>query len=129
VLVRAALAVLALIVVAWSGVLWWGESVGRDASNRIITDRGLSDAEWERQMDRLRQANLLDPSTKWPIAEAGALLHRGHRAEAAHVIADVLEREPDNVEAWIVLREAAEGREPAKAAHARAEIRRLNSPR
>ncbi len=128
VLPRAAIALVALAAVAWSVVLWRGERIGRDASSRIIMNQGLSDAEWAREVERLRDAELLDPSTKWPVARAGALLQRGRRADAARVIEDVVQREPDNVEAWIVLREAAEGRDPRQAARARMEIRRLSPP-
>jgi predicted Zn-dependent protease len=125
---RAAIALVALAAVAWSAVLWRGERIGQDASDRIIMNHDLSDAEWAREVERLRDAELLDPSTKWPVAQAGALLQRGRAAEAARVIEDVVEREPDNVEAWIVLREATEGRDPRRAAEARAEIRRLSPP-
>lgn len=128
VLPRAAIALVALAVVAWSAVLWRGERIGRDASNRIIMNQDLSDAEWAGEVERLRDAELLDPGTKWPVARAGALLQRGHAAAAARVIEDVVEQEPDNVEAWIVLREAAEGRDPLQAARARREIRRLSPP-
>ena len=128
VLPRAAIALVALAVVAWSAVLWRGERIGRDASNRIIMNQDLSDAEWAGEVERLRDAELLDPGTKWPVARAGALLQRGHAAAAARVIEDVVEQEPDNVEAWIVLREAAEGRDPRQAARARREIRRLSPP-
>jgi Tetratricopeptide repeat len=125
---RAAIALVALAIVAWSAVLWRGDRIGRDASDRIIMNQDLSDADWEREVERLRDAELLDAGTRWPVARAGALLQRGHRAEAARVIEDVVEREPDNLEAWIVLREAAEGRDPRRAARAHREIRRLSPP-
>jgi hypothetical protein len=129
VLPRAAIALVALAVVAWSAVLWRGERIGSEASNRIIMSQRLSEADWAHEMERLRDAQLLDPSTKWPVARAGALLHRGDRAGAARVIAEVLDREPDNLEAWIALRESTEGRQPRVAARAREEIRRLSPPR
>lgn len=128
VLPRAAIALAALAVIAWSAVLWRGERIGRDASNRIIMNQDLSDAAWAGEVERLRDAELLDPGTKWPVARAGALLQRGHAAAAARVIEDVVAQEPDNVEAWIVLRAAAEGRDPRQAARARREIRRLSPP-
>ena len=126
---RAAIALLAIALVAWSAVLWRDERIGQAASSRIIHNPQLSDSDWAREVERLRDAELLDPSTKWPVARAGALLQRGRRAAAARVIEDVLEREPANVEAWIVLREATRGRAPERAAQARAELRRLNPPR
>ena len=41
---------------------------------------------------------------------------------------NVLDREPDNLQAWVVLREASEGQDPARLAQANAEILRLNPP-
>ena len=126
VLLRAALAVVAALLVAWSAVLWRGDRIGSDASDRIIRNADLAEAAWAREMERLRDAELLDPSTRWPVARAGALYQRGRFEQAAAVLEDVLEKEPDNLEAWLYMREVASGRDPALAAEARAAIRRLN---
>jgi hypothetical protein len=123
---RAAIALVALALVVWSAVLWRDETIGSAAVDRILRNPGLSDAAWGREMERLRDAELLNPSTNWAIARAGALLQRGSPEAAGRVIEDVVAREPDNLEAWLVLRRVMRGRDDERAAQARAEIRRLN---
>jgi hypothetical protein len=126
---RAAIALLAALVVGWSVVLWNGDRTGADASSRIIRNPGLGEAAWRHEMQRLRDAQLLDPSTRWPLARAGALYQRGRLDASVAVLEDVLEREPENLEAWVYLRAAARGRDPLRAARAEAAIRRLDPRR
>jgi predicted Zn-dependent protease len=125
---RIAIAVVALLVVAWSAVLWRDDRIGSEASNRLLMSEQLTDAEWAREVERLRDAELLDPSTKWPLARAQAYLLRGRPRDAARLTESVLEREPENVEAWIVLREATREIDPRRAAQAGEEILRLSPP-
>jgi Tetratricopeptide repeat len=126
VLLRAGLALVAALLVAWSAVLWRGDRIGSDASDRIIRNANLPEAVWAHEMDRLRDAEMLDPSTRWPVARAGALYQRGRLDQSADVLEDVLEKEPDNLEAWLYMREVVRGRDPVREAEARAAIRRLN---
>src|SRR5688572_9524083 len=67
-LARIAIAVVALLVVAWSAVLWRDDRIGSEASNRLLVSKQLSDAEWAREVERLRDAELLDPAPggRWP---------------------------------------------------------------
>jgi hypothetical protein len=124
---RIALAVVAVLLITWSAVLWRDEHVGRQAADRIFSDPVMSDSEWDRFLAQLRDAQLLDPSTKWAVSRATALLLRDE-PEAARVAASVVAREPDNLEAWMVVLKATRGRDAARADRARAEIRRLNPP-
>jgi hypothetical protein len=126
VLLRAGLALAATLLVAWSAVLWRGDRIGSDASDKIIRNADLPEAAWAHEMDRLRDSELLDPSTRWPVARAGALYQRGRLEQSADVLDDVLQKEPDNLEAWLYMREVVRGRDPAREAEARAAIRRLN---
>jgi predicted Zn-dependent protease len=125
---RIALAVVALLVVAWSAVLWRDDRIGSEASSRLIMSEQLTDAEWAREVERLRDAELLDPSTEWALARAGAYLLRDRPRDAAHAVESVLEREPENVEAWSLLRAATRDVDPKRSAQALAELRRLSPP-
>lgn len=125
-LLRVGLALVAALLVVWSAVLWRGDRIGSDASDKIIRNENLPEAAWAHEMDRLRDAELLDPSTRWPVARAGALYQRGRLEQSAAVLGDVLEKEPDNLEAWLYMREVVRGRDPAREAEAQAAIRRLN---
>lgn len=120
------LAVLATGLVIWSAVLWRDERIGSSAVDRILRNPDLGDAAWADEMESLRDAELLNPGTSWDIARAGALLQRGRPDDAERVIEDVVGREPDNVEGWVVLHDVVRGRDPARAAEARAAILRLN---
>jgi hypothetical protein len=125
-LLRGAIALVAVALVTWSVVLWRDERIGSAAVDRILRNPDLSEPAWAREVRNLRDAELLNPSTSWAIARAGALLQRGRPGAAARVIEDVVEREPDNVEAWLLLHRVMRGRDPERAAEARAAIRRLN---
>jgi hypothetical protein len=122
---RLLLALVAIVMVAWSAVLWRNDRVGYDAAGKIFGDPSMSRAEWDDSLDQLRQADFLDPSTKWEVSRASALVLRD-RAAAARVAESVVDREPDNLQAWLLLHQATEGRDPARAAQARAQIERLN---
>jgi hypothetical protein len=124
---RIALALFAVLVIAWSAVLWRNENVGYDAADRIFGDPTMSDAEWADSLDALRSAELLDPSSKWRVSRATALLLRDPPA-AARLAESVVDREPDNLEAWAVLYRATRGRDPGRASEALAQVRRLNPP-
>lgn len=126
VLPRAAVALVAVLLVAWSAVLWRGDRIGSGAADTLIRNADLPEAAFAHEMERLRDAELLDPSTRWQVARAGALYQRGRFEQSARVLEEVLEQEPDNLEAWLYLREVTEGRDPVREAQARAAIRRLN---
>jgi hypothetical protein len=115
----------ALILVAWFAVLVRNEHTGHQASDRIFDQPDMSRSDWARSLDQLRQAKLLDPGWKWTVARASALLLRDTR-EALRVAGPVVDDEPDNLEAWVVVLRAARGLDARRAAQARAQIRRLN---
>ena len=122
---RALLALVAVAIVAWSAVLWRNDRVGYDAAGKIFGDPTMSQSEWEHSLDQLRQADLLDPGTKWEVSRASALLLRNPPA-AARLAESVIAREPDNLQAWMLVYEATRVRDPARAREARAQVERLN---
>jgi hypothetical protein len=122
---RALLALVAVAMVAWSAVLWRNDRVGYDAAGKIFGDPTMTHAEWDHSLDQLRQADFLDPSTKWEVSRASALVLRD-RPAAARVAESVVDREPDNLQAWLLLYRATSGRDPERAREARAQIERLN---
>ena len=126
VVARSVLAVSAVLIAGWLCVLLRDERVGQDASGRVFrvqapTESGVSEA-----LDRLADAELLNPDPKWQMQRAGLLLLRDRRAEAARVAGDLVRRQPADVEAWQILLQATEGVDPRRAAEAWAAIKRLN---
>jgi hypothetical protein len=124
---RVALALIAIVLIAWFAVLVRNQVIGQAATGRIVDASSMSTSEWRSAMDDLRRAELLDPSTTWRVGRANYLVLRDRR-EALEVATSVVRREPDNLAAWAVVLKASEGLDPERAAHARREIRRLNPP-
>lgn len=122
---RAALAVLAVLVLGWTGILLRDFEVGHS----LVTFHKLhlSKAERAQDVDRLRDAQLLDPDSNWRLARAGYyLISGGSKRAAARIAEDVVRDEPENVAAWRVLQAATRDSDRARAARASAEIKRLD---
>jgi predicted Zn-dependent protease len=98
VIARIAVALVALAVLAWLGVM------ERDA--RLLA-RGIAAtgprADLPRAESELRAARLLNPDTRADIFLAATEERLGRRAQSVATLEDVLRREPDNLGAWTVL--------------------------
>lgn len=110
---RVVLALVAVLVLAWVGVLVRNHEVGRNAVD-------------ERDAKELESARLLDPNRYWDQVLAGVLLLNGEPRRAAAEAEQLIRAEPENVVAWSLLREAARQTDPDRAAEATGELRRLN---
>ena len=113
VVARVLLGVLAVLVIAWVGVLLRDLEVGKDAV--VSRDAG-----------GLEDARVLDPSLYWDQVRAGLLLLNGDADAAAAEAEQLVRAEPDNAVAWSVLRAATRGTDPSRAAEAARALRRLN---
>jgi hypothetical protein len=122
---RIGLAVAAVLLIAWFAVLLRNERTGSYAQLRLHSDPEMSDRDWAHFIDRLRQAELLNPGSKWRVKRAAFLLLRDRR-DALRVADSVLRREPDNLGAWKVVRNAARGVDARRSAQADAAIERLS---
>jgi hypothetical protein len=122
---RIAVALVAVLVLAWSAVLLRDERVARQAEHRFRSDPEMSDAAFARVTDQFEDAALLNPGTPWTLVRANVLLLRD-KPQALRVADEILEDEPDNLGAWVVVAEATRGRNARRNAQALAEIRRLN---
>ena len=123
---RAALALLALLLLGWLGVLYRDQHVADKASDRIFFENPLPPAEFERQMDRLSGAQLLDPDGSWRLVRVRYMLLYGQPRRALVEADRFVASEPDNIEGWVLVLKAARGVDSARARQAAAEIRRLN---
>jgi tetratricopeptide (TPR) repeat protein len=122
---RTVLALLAVVLIAWFGLLARNHAIGAGASQRIADDPGMGAADWERAIDDFRRAGLLDPSTQWDLVRAQYLLLRD-QGEALRVAEQILRREPDNLAAWFTVQRASEGFDERRYERATREIERLN---
>ena len=124
---RVVLVLVATLLVAWFAVLWRDARIGENAADRVFNQPGMSSAEFARALDELRQAELLNPGEEWTTLRAAALVLRDKPA-AARLAQSVVRREPDNLEAWVVVLNASRGRDRQRAAEALAQVRRLSPP-
>jgi hypothetical protein len=102
-LVRAALVAISVVALGWLAVLLRDYEVGQAASNRLGNALKLSPAEFDREMQRLRDAELLNPESKWELRRGRSWLARNRPRQASRVVEGLLRREPDNLEALFVL--------------------------
>jgi hypothetical protein len=124
-LLRAALALVAVLLFSWFAVLVRDDHIGREAADRLLNRPDMSDADFVHSLDQLRKAELLNPGTEWRVTRAGHLLLRDKR-KAVRLAESVLRREPENLSAWVVVLNATRGRDPRRSSRAAAQIRRLN---
>jgi hypothetical protein len=125
-LVRGALAIAAVLILAWFGVLYRDWLVGRAAAERIHYHANLSTRELSHELDQLDSARLLDPDRYWELVRTRYQLADGRPAEAFVSASRFVGDEPDNVDGWTVFYEAALRRGSPRAKAAAVEIRRLN---
>jgi hypothetical protein len=123
---RGALVLVALLALGWFGVLYRDRRVGQAAADVIFYGPGLPAAEFDRQMERLRDARLLDPDRYWELTRARYFLLRDRPVRALRTANGLVREEPDNLDAWIVVHEASRQVDPRRAARALTEIGRLN---
>lgn len=123
---RAALALTAVIVLAWVGVLLRNYEIGKDAAVRAFFGPKLSQAEGKRDLQRLDDAQFLDPNAYWRVARANYLILDGDQRRAARAAEQLVRDEPQNLFAWGTLYQATKKDDPERAAQAAREIKQLN---
>jgi cytochrome c-type biogenesis protein CcmH/NrfG len=126
VLPRVVLALVAVLVLGWLGVLYRGERVARAASDKIYYENPLAPAEYERQMNRLRDARVLDPDRSWQLVQVRYMLLYDQPRRAIDAAERFVRSEPDNVEGWVLLFNAARELDSGRSREAADQIRRLN---
>ena len=98
---RAAIAVTAVLVLAWLAVM--ERDVRLEARGAAALRSKSEPAVLARAETDLRRANLLNPGTEADLNRALVRRARGRTAQSVALLEDVLRREPENVVAWRVL--------------------------
>ena len=124
-LVRVLLLAVSLAAFVWLGILYRDYRIGTSASNRVLHGPRLSSTEFAHEMGRLQDAELLNPESRWELARGKARLSRLQGRRAAGILESLLRREPDNLDALLVLILARRAYN-APVANAEREIRRLD---
>ncbi|HEY2636630.1 MAG TPA: hypothetical protein VGI54_04520 [Solirubrobacteraceae bacterium] len=123
-IVRAALALVAVLVVAWLGIMLRD---ARLAAAGEAATAGRPTAAVAARADRdLRHARLLNPDTDPLLYRVLLAQERGDLHGALRLALDVAHREPENFRAWSGVASAAERLDPRLVAKAEAAMDRLN---
>jgi predicted Zn-dependent protease len=123
---RALVALLAVLVLAWVGVLLRNYELGKDALARSFFAAQLGEDQRQRDVKDLEDAEFLDPSSSWDVTAANYLLLTGDVRGAVRAAERLVRDEPENISAWSVLQRATAEGDPRRSAEAAAEIKRLN---
>jgi hypothetical protein len=123
---RVILAVFAVLAIAWLGVLVRDYYVADSASPLLYRESTVSNAKFRAYIDRLRDAELLNPDSSLALARANYLLRRGYPDAALREATPLVRKEPDNISAWGVVYRARRETDPQGAARAAREIKRLD---
>jgi predicted Zn-dependent protease len=123
---RALVLVVAVLAVAWLGVSYGNARQIRRAQI-VAADPHATPAAIESALRDARSAHTLDPSRTESLSYAAALEIRAGRLDAARKLYEqIVRREPDSPEAWVVLSKLTQESDPARSAQAVAEARRLD---
>lgn len=123
---RVLLAVLAVAVIAWLGVLIRDTRLSASAGAVLFRTPPPTQRELQAALADLSDAQLLTPDPTPKVNQARFELFRG-RDRAALTLADqVVSDEPANLDAWAVVFQAGQIVDPSRAQQARAAILRLN---
>ena len=122
---RAVLAFAALAACIWLFAGLRASRLQGDAERAFDSDT-IAAADLEHRLDRLEDARRFNPDPTPEIREAQLLVVAHRDREAVRVIQEVVEREPENYEAWLGLRQAAFRVDPPLSRRATREALRLN---
>lgn len=124
---RIALGVLVLAVLAWLVIGLRNARLENEAADALGSSPDTAPpARLAEARDAYRRAAELNPDTGPEVREAGIANFRGRPREALAVLRRVVDREPENFDAWLLIASAADDVDPALAARARERARELN---
>lgn len=121
---------LALLAVSLAAAGWFALSAREahdDRAAQALVSRltALSAAEAGRAADLLDGASKLDPDSHVDVQRAELALHRDRAREARRILEAVVAREPQAIEAWVLLADTVKPSDPVAFRRARAQVDRL----
>jgi hypothetical protein len=117
---RAVVAMVAVCMIAWLGVM------ERDGRLQARADAAIHARDLARAESDLRGARLLNPNTAPDVTRAVLYRARGQRRRAIALLEDVVRREPDNLTAWSALHLSATGSDPSVSRRSLIALQRLD---
>ena len=121
---RIAIVALAAAAIAWLAAGIDASRTQDDLGRLVATTADPDRADLARADELRRDAERFVPGRRPSLLEATLLL-RADPAAAARLLEDVVAEEPENAEAWLLLAEAGEDGDPARAEQAMERVRAL----
>jgi predicted Zn-dependent protease len=126
---RVAVAVVAVVALAWLGVNLRGFGLS-ERGERLAATPNATPVQVEEAERALADARFRNPDTRPLLVEGSLLAARGGRRarEGIELLERAVRREPDNLLAWGVLADATRRLDPARSRVARQRARELSPP-
>jgi tetratricopeptide (TPR) repeat protein len=122
---RIAVLVVAVPVLGWLAVSYSNARLEAHGLS-VLVKQQVTPTEVESALSDVRRAHRLSDRTD-SLSLAAALEIRAHRLDAARQLYEqIVRREPEGAEAWLVLSQLSEKTDPARAAEALREANRLD---
>ena len=119
--IRVGLVAVCAAAVVWLAVLLHGVTLHEDGQAIAVHDPAkLTPAQVEHALSLLRRSEAHTPDTEPILDQAALLVRKGQMRRATPLLEDIVDREPENVQAWAVLALATRTTNPARSAQARA---------
>jgi predicted Zn-dependent protease len=125
VIVRAAIVLIAIAAAAWLGAGIQASRAQDDLARLVATTAEPDEADLARARELRSDAERYLSGRRATLLEATLLLRADERAQAARLLEDLVADEPENAEAWLLLAQASEDRDPEREAQARERVRAL----
>jgi tetratricopeptide (TPR) repeat protein len=124
---RIAVVLVALLALAWLLVSYGNSRSIRDVQI-VAANPKASPAQLESALRELRSGQSLDPSRGTePLSYEASLEIRLRRLpQALQALEEIAKREPDTAEVWYLIGQLSRQSDPARAAEAQAQLRRLD---
>jgi predicted Zn-dependent protease len=123
---RAVVVVVAIPVVGWLAISY-RDADSIDSGAYLAGRAGATPGQLASAVRDLGSAGTLNPSRTDRLGVEAALeVRRGHPAAAARLLEELVRDEPDARDAWFLLAQIYRTQDPARAAEARAQFKRLD---
>jgi Flp pilus assembly protein TadD len=129
VLVRVLISLAAVAAGVWLGLGLHSARLVADAQDIAKTPPALlKPGQGDRALDLFQRGRANTPDTMPQLQQAGLLARLGREREALALVREVVRREPQNADGWVLLSVVARSTDPRLAATAAARARGLNPP-
>jgi hypothetical protein len=122
---RVAIVVVAVLALVWLAVSYSNARLIAHGKG-VLAKQHVTPSEVESALSDVRHADKLADGTEALSFEAALEIRAQHLDTARQIYEQIVRREPEGAEAWLVLSQLSARSDPARAAYARAQANRLD---